>query len=139
MLHRTLPGLLLLLGLGVTVSCSSSEGLSGVWAGTTVSSIVFTITLTETEAGQVTGAGRVNIPSGLGGTSVFPLTMTGAHAHPALSLHIQPTGLQSMNFSGLLQTGLGRIDGVLNGSGFFGDSLRLSRVPLGTAGQLTAP
>ena len=138
--RRPLPALLVALGLSSTPACSSSEGLSGVWTGSTVSNISFTITLTETDAGQVTGAGRLNIPAGqFGNASVFPLTTTGAHAHPALSLHIQPTGLQSMNFTGVLQAGLGRIEGVLNGSGFFGDSLKLNRVTPGGAGQITAP
>jgi len=97
------------------------------------------MTITETEQGAVTGGGRlVNTFPGVS-TFIFPLTVTGAHAHPAISLAIAPVGAQSMNFSGTIDPTLARMDGVLFGSGFTGDSLHLLRTTPSSVAQITAP
>jgi hypothetical protein len=116
-------------------ACDSPErGVAGLWTGDARGNVIFTLTLTETEFGVVSGAGRLN-----SGTLVFPATVSGAHAHPTVALHIQAQGVQSMNFQGIMDHGLANIRGVLNGSGFSQDSLRLTRVAQSPSPALTAP
>ncbi len=118
----------------LAMACDSKAGLSGVWTGTSASSVSFYLTITETPQGAVSGGGRVN------NTLVtVPATVTGAHAHPAVSLAISASGFQAMNFSGSLDASLSRLNGVLYGSGFTGDSLKLARVTPAVASQLTGP
>lgn len=133
----------LLVGLSVVIlACDAPRGLPGVWTGTVqtaATSTFFTLTLTETEQGVVSGGGRIT--STLPGISSvnFAATVTGAHAHPAVTLAIVPVGATSMNFSGGLDATLSTLNGVLFGSGFGGDSLRLTRNTPAVSGRLTAP
>lgn len=130
-------------GLSVVLfACDAPRGLPGVWTGTVqtpATTTFFTLTLTETEQGVVSGGGRIS--STLPGISTvnFAATVTGAHVHPAVSLAIAPVGAQSMNFSGGLDATLATLTGVLFGSGFGGDSLRLTRSTPAVSGRLTAP
>ena len=125
----------LLVSLSVLlVGCESTAGLPGVWTGAVQTGTSFNLTLTETEQGAVTGAGRVNNT-----LTVFPVTVTGAHTHPAVALAITAQGIQPMNFSGSFDATLTRLNGVLFGSGFTGDSLRLVRNTPAIAGRITAP
>jgi len=128
-LRRSMVGLSLLLA-----ACDSPVGLSGVWSGALQSGTSFYLTLTETPQGVVSGGGRVNNT-----LVVFPTTVTGAHAHPAVTLAISPQGVQAMNFSGVLDATLSQMNGVVYGSGFTGDSLHLLRTTPAVANQLTAP
>src|SRR6267143_2431853 len=113
--RRSLVVLCLLLG-----ACDSPVGLSGVWSGQLPGGTSFYFTLTETPQGVISGGGRINNT-----LVVFPTTVTGAHAHPAVTLAISPQGVQAMNFSGVLDPTLSQMNGVVFGSGFTGDSLRL--------------
>ena len=125
----------LLVGLSLLFpACDSTVGLPGVWTGAVQTGTSFNLTLTETEPGVVSGGGRINNT-----LTVFPVTVTGAHSHPAVSLAITATGVQPMNFSGTMDPALSRIDGVLFGSGFTGDSLHLIRNTPALTGRLTAP
>lgn len=125
---------LLVCGAVFLGACESSQGLPGVWTGTVTNGTSFNLTITETLQGVVSGAGRINNT-----LTVFPVTVTGAHAHPAVTLAITAQGLAPTNFSGTLDATLSRMDGVLYGSGFVGDSLHLVRITPAITAQLTAP
>ena len=124
--------------------CESTEGLAGVWSGTArvstgiSTSTFFSLTLTETPQGVVSGAGRITTTTPTGQTN-FPATVAGAHAHPAVSLAITASGATPANFSGAFDATLSRIHGVLYGSGFFGDSLHLVRNTPGVTARLVEP
>jgi hypothetical protein len=59
--------------------------------------------------------------------------------HPAVSLAISASGATPTNFSGRFDATLSRLDGVLFGSGFFGDSLHLVRTTPGVTARLVEP
>ncbi|MSR06305.1 MAG: hypothetical protein EXR93_04435 [Gemmatimonadetes bacterium] len=144
--RRLFPVVALLL-----VGCEDARGIPGLWTGvlrTTATLLApsrafsFTLTLAETKEGVLSGGGRLanSAPDSLANPSqTFSLTVTGAHAHPAVSLAIVPVGVQAMNFSGSIDATLSRIDSVVYGSGFTGDSLHLFRDTPAVGAQVTAP
>ena len=134
---------LLLIGFCLVLAgCDPPVGLSGVWTGSTsaqVGGFSFNLTLTESEQGVVAGAGRFINPNSL--TSPFSaVNVTGAHAHPAVNLHILFSGnTVPTSFSGTLDRTLTVMRGALFGSGFTGDSIRLVRNTPAISGRITAP
>jgi hypothetical protein len=128
---------------------SPTAGLAGVWEGTAAGGILlpggmtFHLTLTETEFGVVSGAGHLSLnDDGIvfnNGLPVLPVTVTGAHTFPSVSLHIAAGGLQPMNFQATLDNGLAHLSGVLNGSGFLGTQLQLTRVVQSPLSRITGP
>ena len=134
----------------LVVACDSrTHGVAGMWEGTAAGGILlpggmnFHLTLTETEFGVVSGAGHLSLnDAGVvfnNGLPVLPVTITGAHASPAVSLHVTAGGLQPMNYQATMDRSLARIAGVLNGSGFLGTQMDLHRTPPSTASRVTAP
>jgi hypothetical protein len=125
----TVNRLLLTLLLVAAAACSGSTdvkipkvsgGWSGIIAGTTNSA---NLTLVEDAAGSITGSG--NLVSSV--TSVA-LTVTGTHADPSISMILASTGFSSVNYQGKVISAT-LIRGTLQGSGFVGDSLILTKAP----------
>ena len=133
-------------------ACEEARGIPGVWTGSfrTIANLVqpsrmysFTLTLTETDVGVISGGGRLlNSPPDTliaQSTTYFAVTVTGAHAHPSITLAIAPGGAQAMNFTGTVDGTLTRMDGVVIGSGFIGDSLHFVRNTPQSSARITAP
>ena len=124
----------------LATACGEDVGLSGVWTGVTAGGTGFTFTLVETPQGVVSGSGRV-----LNGLSPLPVNVTGAHAHPSLSLTIDFPRLNfsPISFQGTFNGSISAVKGALYGSGFgtgsTPDSLVLTRTTPSAVAQLTAP
>ena len=135
MRHCSLAILVLL-----ATACSDEVGVSGVWTGISGGGVGFTFTLVETPQGVVSGSGRV-----LNGLSPLPVNVTGAHAHPSLSLTIDFPRLNfsPISFQGTFNTSMSAVKGALYGSGFgtgsTPDSLVLARSTRSAVARLTAP
>ena len=120
-------------------ACDSTVGLAGVWTGPVPGGYSMTLTLTETGVGVVSGSGRFHNPANLT-TPFSAVNVTGAHSHPAVSLHIAfPGNIQPLNITGALNSTLSKIDAVVFGSGFLGDSVHLTRNTPAISGRITAP
>ena len=124
----------------LATACGEDVGLSGVWTGVTAGGTGFTFTLVETPQGVVSGSGRV-----LNGLSPLPVNVTGAHAHPSLSLTIDFPRLNfsPISFQGTFNTTMTAVKGALYGSGFGSgsspDSLVLTRAAVSPVTRLTGP
>ena len=124
----------------LTTACGDDAGISGVWTGVSGGGVGFTFTLVETPQGVVSGSGRV-----VSGLSPLPVNVTGAHAHPSLSLTIDfpRINLSPISFQGTFNTSMSAVKGALYGSGFgtgsTPDSLVLARSTPSAVARLTAP
>jgi hypothetical protein len=129
---------LLILILPFAAACGEDAGIAGVWSGATASSIAFQFTLVETPQGAVSGVGVI-----ANGIATTPANVTGAHAHPALSLTITfpQTQIAPISYQGTFSPDLMSIRGILNGSGFgtglVRDSLILNRTT--PSARITGP
>ncbi|MBI4501901.1 MAG: hypothetical protein HY700_12175 [Gemmatimonadetes bacterium] len=129
---------LALAALALVISaCGDDASISGVWSGRTADGVNFNLTLVETPQGAVSGAGRLT--NGI--TAPLPVNATGAHAHPSISLTLDfpRTNYSPINFQGIFNGSMNVIRGALNGSGFDGDSLNLSRNTPPPSARITAP
>ena len=119
----------------MSLACGDSAGLGSLWTGSSSSGISFNITMSETPQGAVTGAGVVAT-----GVSTLPVNIAGAHAHPSLSLTFTFPGsnFAPVSFQGVFNSTFSTVTGLLNGSGFVRDTLRLNR-NLPAVTSLTAP
>ncbi|MBI4419369.1 MAG: hypothetical protein HY560_00960 [Gemmatimonadetes bacterium] len=119
----------------IASACEGSVGISGVWTGVT-GNTGFNLTLVETDRGAVTGAGRV-----VTAVQSIPANVAGAHAHPALTITITMPGtpFSPINYQGVLSGAGDAMRGVLYGSGFSGDSLRLVRNTPAVTEMIVAP
>lgn len=93
--------------------------IDGRWSGSSAGTN-YSMTVTERDK-TVTGSATISAPSGS-----IALTVTGSHAHPAVSLTLSATGYESFNFTGNFETE-DLITGRLNGSGFVNEQISLLR------------
>jgi len=134
---RRLPLAILVL---FATACGDDVGVSGVWTGATAGGVGFTFTMVETPQGVVSGSGRV-----LNGLSPLPINVTGAHAHPTLSLTIDfpRVNLSPISYQGTFNASMSAVKGALYGSGFgtssSPDSLVLTRTTVSPLARLTGP
>lgn len=121
---RGLVGLLLV--TVVVAACGKDDqgpkipSASGSWSGN-VAGATFQLTLNEDEDNRLDGSGSMSASS-----AAIALTASGRHVHPNVTLTLEATGYQDMNFSGRF-SGDDTIIGSLNGSGFVNESLTFSR------------
>jgi hypothetical protein len=117
-----LATLLLVAGLTLAAckdSTAPTPDLTGTWAGSS-SGMGFTFILIE-EGQQLRGNGFLSI----GGNSLN-VTVAGSHRHPTVAFSIVAQGFESAGYSGKVVSA-SRMEGLLAGSGFTGDSLVLFR------------
>lgn len=112
--------------LATLVACGDSTGptipdLTGTWSGSAGGGD-WSITISENEDGELSGSGSVES----GGESVS-LTVTGSHAHPDFSMTWSSSGVQDVNYAGTVGESGDQLNGELNGSGFSGESLTMTR------------
>lgn len=121
--------LLLLAVLPFTViSCDSGgdEGdpvVTGSWFGTTtVQGDTFTmdVQLTERDS-QITGNGTMTF------VETVAVTVQGTHNFPNVSITLQSTGFEDLNFNGTLSGDGNAITGSLRGSGFDNFSITIRK------------
>lgn len=103
-------------------ACSDSTGarnpsMTGVWDGALLT-VPVVLTLSERDQ-QITGSGN-------GASLAF--SITGTHVHPNVSLILKATGYGDMNFTGAFN-GSREVNGNVQGSGFTGQSLILTKRP----------
>lgn len=115
-LHRLVPPYLVPAVFLAIAACSDSTGpeapsLTGQWSGTS-QGITLTVTLSEDASGALSGSGTFSVTGG-----AIAVTITGSHAHPAVSFTLTANGIEDSNYSGTV-TSPDRIDGSLSGSGF---------------------
>lgn len=100
---------------------------SGSWAGsfqtTQGTDVDATMTITEDAAGGLTGSGNFSV--GTAGAIAF--TVSGAHAHPSISMTLSSAGNADTNLSGQMFPSGDSITGRLNGSGFIDTQISLGR------------
>jgi hypothetical protein len=106
-----------------TGAALATPSLSGIWGGP--------IQLDSTSAGAVVSLNETaETVSGYGEFIVSPgglsFTVTGTHSYPSVSLTLQISGLEDVNYSGTL-SGSDTIYGSLNGIGFVDQPLTLYR------------
>jgi hypothetical protein len=116
------------------VACSSSEatgptgGPTGKWAGSIVTGTFkfsMNFVLLEDAAGKVTGNGFLQSENSGQLTSTAAVTVTGTFVSPNLSINLASQGFNTMNLSGPVSGNT--ITAVLNGSGFFNETIVLGR------------
>jgi len=112
--------ILALAACGGDATGPKTPSVSGGWTGTVMEAGSLNLTLVET-SGTLTGSGSLSA-----GTFAAALTVTGAHAHPNVSLTMKSAGYEDMNFAGTM-TDDRTIAGTLNGSGFSGQAVTLRR------------
>lgn len=127
---RTIPRLLVVGACLLAPACSEDEGpkiplLSGVWSGTAGDApapvAVFEMTLSQTEK-TVSGEGSISV----NGQLVTEFTVSGTNSHPLVQLTFSAPTFEAANFAGSF-THDDLVEGILNGSGFNGESLSIGR------------
>lgn len=94
--------------------------VSGQWSGQT-GDFQFDLTLNENQEGSISGGGSASGPGGS-----VSLNLTGTHTGENVTLTMTSTGLADLNYSATLENS-NRMSGPLNGSGFNGQTLVLTR------------
>ena len=95
--------------------------VAGNWTGTgTTSAGSFTVNLILAEnSGSVTGTGTIS------GSTSIALTVTGTYSAPSVGLTFSSPGFENLNFSGTVSGKT--MTGTLNGSGFTGNAVTLTK------------
>jgi len=109
----------------VVAGCSSSTApkvtVAGTWSGVTASQVL-TITLTES-SGSVSGSGTLtNTPVG-----TIAITVSGSFVGSTVSLALTSGLHPAINLTGTVAGNT--MTGALQGSGFTGDAITLTRSP----------
>jgi hypothetical protein len=112
----------------VGVGCDSGgddedPNLDGRWLGTTtVQGATFTADLQINENG-----GNVNATGTVTFINPLAVSATGTYNFPNVSMTIQSSGFEDLNFSGTLSADGDQLTGSMNGSGFDNFSITLRR------------
>ena len=119
-MRRTVFALLAVLALAACKdSTAPTPNITGTWTGS-ASNFGFTFILIEQNQ-TLSGTGFLSS----GGNSL-DVTVAGSHRYPAVAFSIIAPGFESAGFSGKVVSA-SRMEGILAGSGFTGDSLILLR------------
>lgn len=95
--------------------------VSGAWLGIS-QGVTLQLTLSQNDMGTVTGSGTIASEA----TTTALTVGSGTHVYPNLSLTLQLTGFEDMNYTGTLSSPT-TISGSLNGSGFDDFAINLEK------------
>jgi uncharacterized protein (AIM24 family) len=110
-----------LLGIVALAACKNatdpSYGISGHWIGDDISYPVnLDLNVKEAKSGTLSGGGSI-YGTGISGTGIIAVTLSGSHSASTVTLVISATGYQASTYTGTLSNDT-TVDGTLSGSGF---------------------